>query len=161
MWRTGAVVAALVMAVGCGGGEEVLDGYLFDVTGLAVIDDCNDPTVPYQETFEYRLSFDEANVVLSIGADDFATGRIAGCAITYDTAVWNAERASGDVKWQLSGEAVYRQGGDTCNLPAGMDWEGTETFSVVASEDPSIPVGCQYVLDTTGVYLGPAGAGSE
>jgi hypothetical protein len=140
---------------GCG--EEALDGFLWDVELLAVIDDCNDPTVAYADSLEYRVSFDGGAVELAVGPDAFATGYIAGCEINYETVVWGEDHNGYEVRWQMSGEAVYRQGDDTCNLPAGTDWIGTETFTIITSDDPALAVGCQYQLDVNGVYAGTAG----
>lgn len=149
------ILAASALLGGCG--EESLDGFLWNIDVLATIDDCNDPTVPYADSFEYRLTYDGGQVNLAIGPDTFATGVIAGCEIAYESVVWGEEHNGAEIRWQMSGEAVYRQGGDTCNLPADTDWIGTETFTIISSEDPSLPVGCEYILETTGSYIGAAG----
>lgn len=157
--RAAAGVAVLAALSGCK--EEPLEGYLWDVHMLAVIDDCNTPTVGYEEDFTYRLSFEEENVVLSIDADAFATGRIAGCEIIYESVVWGEQRNGYEVRWQLTGEAIYRQGGDTCNLPSGTDWIGTETYTIISSEDPNLSVGCEYILEVDGVYAGASEGNAE
>jgi len=58
------------------------------------------------------------------------------------------------VKWQLVGAAVLRQGGASCELTEGVDWEGTEVFEVVETDDPSLVLGCTYTMSVVGTYIG-------
>lgn len=155
VWVGAGILAVSGALSGCGG--EPLDGFLWDVDLLATIDDCNADPVAYAESLTYRVVYDGASVELAIDEDPFASGFIAGCEISYETVVWFEERNGYEVRWQMAGEAVFRQGGDTCNLPAETDWIGTETFTILTSDDPELPVGCEYVVETTGSYVGAAG----
>ena len=140
--------------------EEPAEGFVWDIDLVATIDGCNNPPIGYQESLDYRLVFDSADVSLSIGEDEFATGTISGCQINYQTVVWGQEREvdgqTYEVKWQLVGEALWRQGGDTCNLPTGTDWIGTEVTTIVSSTDPNLEIGCEYTMETNGSYTGEA-----
>jgi len=146
--------AGLLALAGCEG--EALEGFVWRVTALATVDTCHaeGEGVPYEESFDYRLVFDGSYVELALGPDTFATGTISGCDIEYETVVWGQSVDGVSVRWQLFGEALFRQGGSACNLD-GVDWEGTETFEIVSSEHPDIEPGCQYVLELEGHYVGP------
>jgi hypothetical protein len=134
------------------------DSYNWEVTITAIEDLCNpsDP-VPYQEVVTYSLFFDGSITDLYIGDKAFAQGIMTGCALEYDTPVVGERRGDDEefwVKWQLSGEAVLRQGGSSCDLEEGVDWYGEETFEVVETDDPDLPIGCTYTMSVQGIYKG-------
>ncbi|MBN2799314.1 MAG: hypothetical protein JXX28_09230 [Deltaproteobacteria bacterium] len=147
---------ALTGLVGCAP-EEPLDGFLWDVE-LSVLEDGCLPaaSADYTEQLPYRLVFDGSYVDLAIGPDLFATGAISGCEIAYDSVVWGQNIDGYTVRWSLAGEATYRPGGDACNLSAGTDWLGTETFTILSSDHPDIAPGCELVLHAQGAYAGEA-----
>jgi hypothetical protein len=151
---------AIIFSSGCA--EEPIDGFIWEIDLVGTIDGCNNPVVGYQTTSDYRLSFEGSDVSLAIGADEFANGTISGCQVAYQTVVWGEDREINgephEIKWQITGEAIFRQGGDTCNLPVGTDWIGTETSTIVDSTTPSLEVGCTYIVETTGSYVGQASA---
>jgi len=104
------------------------------------------------DALTYRLDIELATVTLAIGADPFASGEIDGCTVTYESVTWTTPRDAGDVQWTLSGQATAQRGDGSCGTPA--DWIGTETFTVVSSEDAAIRPGCEFVLNVTGTYVG-------
>jgi len=55
----------------------------------------------------------------------------------------------GSIKWQLFGETSLDQGDDAC-VDGENDWEGTEYFEVVSTEDDTLEPGCQYQMESTG-----------
>ena len=84
--------------------------------------------------------------------DTFATGTIDGCIVTYDSVVWTELRDAGNIQWTLTGEATAQRGDGACGL--ANDWIGTETFTVLSSEDPAVSPGCEYTLNVSGTYIG-------
>lgn len=132
--------------------------YVWDIELHDATDTCNDPPVLYdgRSTFRYEIAFDQSDVTVYIDDQPFATGNISGCDILYESTIWGEERDGYAIRWQLSGEAVYRQGGTACELSNGTDWDGLETFTLVSSDHPDIPAGCTYSLQTTGSFVGKA-----
>jgi hypothetical protein len=141
--------------VGCS--SEDAPGQTWQVTALAVEDLCNDPTVKFLETFDYRILFDGPAATLHIGDDAFAAGVLQGCDLQYETVVWSEQRDEGSLRWHLTGSASIYTGGDTCLLDGGKDWVGSEVVEVIFSDVPGIEAGCTYSMDLEGVYMGMAG----
>lgn len=146
-------VALAAALAGCGPAE--LSGHVWSVHLVTATDNCVDPPARYDEVLEFVVDF-QGGASIAIGTDGavFATGAIAGCALSYQTGVWEEEREGGVVRWEMRGEALYRLGGTACELDEGIDWEGRETFTVIASEDPGVRAGCTSVLDARGTYVG-------
>lgn len=147
--RTTTWIAMFLAASGCAGDD--LPGVYYDVSVSTIEDGCNTPDTQYDEQFSYRLLRTAASVQIFIGSDLLATGGLNGCDLTYESPQWNERRPDGAVRWELRGEALVSIG-DGCN--AGGGWSGTETITVVSSEDPSISAGCRYVTEVTGSYAG-------
>lgn len=138
--------------------SESLTGFEWDVTLTAIEDGCNPEPIGYQQTFRYRLVFDGAHARLYIGENGFANGTLSGCSIQYSSVTWGEEREDYTYRWVLTGDAAYRQGsGCDTQLPGpNVDWFGTETFTIIDTDDPDIPPDCDYVMEAEGVYVGPA-----
>jgi hypothetical protein len=153
---TGLFRFALVGFFGVLGGcsSEALEGMRWEVTALATEDLCNDPTVAYQETFEYRVVFDGPSATLHVDDGTFAAGVVEGCDLRYETVVWAEKRDEGNIRWQLTGSASVYTGGDSCLLDSGKDWIGSEVVEVLYSEIPEIEAGCTYTMELEGVFLG-------
>lgn len=176
------VLLSLVALVGCAEPEDE-NLFTWDVTVTGWDPSCDASDVPYKESFTYGAAFEGSLVALKIvgaeSTDTFATGSISGCTISYESqVVGEPDRAGGPVQWVLTGEAIYRTGGEVCNVEenatelAGrqgipeediplyfgggelseLDWVGTETFEIVASENEGVPVGCNYTMITSGTY---------
>ena len=131
-------------------------GFAWDVA-LATArngDTCHDPAVLYEEQLTYVLRFDGADTRVAVDGDDFATGRMAGCSLTYRSVIWSERRDDATLRWQIEGEALFKFGASACDIPGGHDWLGTETFTIIASDHPEIPAGCSYTLDVTGTFAG-------
>lgn len=104
----------------------------------------------YAESFEYAVAYDGSSATLYIDDNVFASGNVSGCNLAYQTVTVGQERDAGNLKWQIYGEArVNAASGGGCTENGG-DWEGTEYFEIVESEDPAIEVGCTYNMTTTG-----------
>lgn len=134
------------------------DSFNWEVTVTGIEDLCNpsDPQ-PYQETVTYSLFFDGSITEIYIGDKSFAAGIMTGCSLEYDTPLVGERRGPNEeywVKWQLTGEAVLRQGGSSCELEEGVDWYGEETFEVIETDDPTLAVGCTYTMSVQGIYRG-------
>lgn len=142
-----------VVAMGCSSPD--LSGHVWNLRLRTTQDECSDPPASFDEAIEFVVDF-QGGSAISVGTDGalFATGEIAGCALTYRTGTWEEERDGGIVRWEMEGEALYRLGGTGCEIEDGVDWQGSETFTVLGSEDPNIPVGCQSILDVSGTYVG-------
>ena len=126
------------------------------MTGVST--DCTDDNSGYQDTFDYQLFSDGADVELRIGDDEggseaFAVGVRSGCAVQYQSAVWLEELDTGDLRWQITGEATYQGQGGGCDITDGLDWEGVEIIEVTESLDENTPEGCTYQMLTEGVLV--------
>ncbi len=168
--RPSPVVPVLVAAAaltGCKSDQtvEYSAAYTVKVTSALTDDgaldtDCVDAGREFNQTFTYQLLFDAADVRIDIDGEGFATGTRSGCVLNYQSAVWLEDadaadaRYDGDVRWQITGTAVYEGATGGCDLDDGVDWLGTETIEVVESEDDSLPTGCTYALDTEGTFNG-------
>lgn len=156
------VVHHLLPALLLAGCPEPLSGYAWQVTvtgGEPGFDSCNiGNETPYTETFDYVVDFSggQASLGLLEGGEifGFASGTLAGCELSYESIIWQEQRSGGDVRWQLTGTATVQQGGDSCSLSEGLDWEGFEEIRVIDSSDPDVPPGCTYRMDATGTYSG-------
>ena len=142
----------LVQLFACAPSPIPEDALHYNVKVTATADECHpDSTQGYSETFEYIVAFDGSDTTIYIGEEVFAVGQITGCDLTYQTVVLPGENdTDGAFKWQLFGTAsVDPTEGDAC-VEGENDWEGTEYFEIVSSEDEQIEVGCQYTMDSVG-----------
>lgn len=130
---------------------EELPGQYFDVEVSMASDGCNSPAVGYSESFSYRLVKDLESIELGVDADIFASGSISGCSVAYESVAWTETREAGDIRWQILGEAQVQPGDGSCGNP--RDWIGTETFTVLSSDDPLVRPGCTYVVDVAGDFV--------
>lgn len=175
------VLLSLAALMGCAEPEDE-NLFTWDVKVTGVDNSCTEDAGGSAETFTFGAAFEGSLVALKIvgteTTDTFATGSISGCTVTYESqVVGEPDRAGGPVQWVLSGEAVYRTGGEVCNMaenvaetaadmnidldsfdylsgadPDQVDWVGHETFEVVASENESVAVGCTYTSFVAGTY---------
>jgi hypothetical protein len=152
---------ALLPLFGCG--TKVVPGFVWDVSLVSVEDDsCHEPDVAFTGdlTMEYTVQFDGPRATLFVAGTDgetgqaFATGGISGCEINYQSVVWGEDHNGYQVRWQLSGSSLFRQSGDGCGLPANIDWQGTETFKIITSEDETLTPGCEYTMGLEGTFSG-------
>lgn len=143
----------------CDSDELDPEGYHWQVKVSGAVDQCNDDPVAYQESFVYSLFFNGSETLIKIGDEEFAEGLISGCSLEYESDLIGEQRGTDGVwiKWRLTGEAVIRQGGSGCELEEGIDWEGTETFTIEDSEDTGLAEGCTYTMDVVGTYLNQSG----
>jgi hypothetical protein len=148
---TGLITAILVC--GCGPEPDIPDGE-WNVTVTGTADSCTGGEAVYQELFTYQLFFDGSATTIRINNEGFATGTTSGCKLKYESAIWLEEEPAGDFQWQITGEATYEGAAGGCDLPDGVDWEGTETLEIVYSENEAVPEGCSYEMDLTGVFGG-------
>ncbi len=175
------VLLSFAALVGCAEPEDE-NLFTWDVKVTGVDNSCTEDAGGSAETFTFGAAFEGSLVALKIvgteTTDTFATGSISGCTVSYESqVVGEPDRAGGPVQWVLSGEAVYRTGGEVCNMaenvaetaadmnidldsfdylngadPDQVDWVGQETFEVVASENESVAVGCTYTSFVAGTY---------
>lgn len=145
-----AALCGLLLFPAC---SDDLSGHVWDVRFQTERDTCANNN--YDEVIELVVDF-QGGEAISVGTEGavFATGAIAGCALSYQTGAWEEDRGNGLIRWELMGEARYSLGGSACELDDGVDWQGTETFTVLSSEDPDIETGCEAVLNATGTYVG-------
>ncbi len=175
------VLLSLVALVGCAESEEE-DLFTWNVKVTGVDNSCTEDESGSTESLTVGATFEGSLVSLKVVGDEstdtFATGSISGCTVSYESqVVGEPDRAGGPVQWVLSGEAVFRTGGEVCNMaenvaetaadldvdlesfdylngaePDDVDWVGREIFEVVASENEGVPVGCTYTSFVAGTY---------
>jgi len=140
-----------MVAIACAPTAPQPDGE-WEVTVTGVSTDCVDDQAQYEESFVYQLFFDGTGVQIEIEGEGYANGSIRGCNVDYESAIWLEEQDAGDFQWQITGHAIYQSSAGGCDLPDGVDWQGTETMTVIGSEDPSTPEGCSYEMTVVGAY---------
>lgn len=151
------VLVAISLVSGLAGCGSAVDGYRWAITVQDAHDECHSPPADYRGPLQmdYAVTFDGAAATLFFDEEPFAAGSIAGCGLHYESVVWDDEHDGFAVRWRLSGDATWRTGATGgCDLPDGIDWEGTETFEIISSDDPNLPEDCTYTIDVTGVYVG-------
>lgn len=156
------VLAVLsVSLTGCIDNSNVPDEalvYTVTVTGIGPdtchSDDWEGNDEGYRETFEYAVAFDASAASIYANGEPFAAGSLSGCNLTYQTVVIGEDdRAAGALKWQLTGTAkIETDESGTC-VDGDAEWEGTETYTVIASEDDTMEAGCTYPTSTVGDYI--------
>jgi hypothetical protein len=147
------MLASVMFAAGCEAEGEQLFEWAVHLEGT--VDECNAEPQGKIYEYDYQLGFDGSFVDLSLDGNTFASGQISGCNVSYASVVWGDERDGHELRWQLTGEAVFRYGGTSCNLDDTTDWLGTETYKILYSDHPDIEIGCQYMMSTQGAYNGP------
>lgn len=154
-----ALLGILAALPGCKEEPEV--GSAFDVVLTGADDGCaGGAALSYTDQLEYVLYTTEAPAIrLAVDVSGepvtFAAGEISGCLVSYGSVVWDEVRDGALIRWMLEGEANWRTSGDFgCSLEPDIDWEGTETITVVGSEHPDIGAGCTVELDVVGTYAG-------
>lgn len=151
---------SLLALAGCG--AKVVPGSVWDIALVSVEEDtCHPEPLDYNGDLqmEYTIQFDGPRTALFVSkegetAQVFATGGITGCEINYESVVWGEDHDGYEIRWQLSGNALFRPGGSSCGLAADVDWSGTETFEIISSETDELPAGCKYTLGVEGKYEG-------
>lgn len=150
-----------VLLAGCVDNSKVPEGalvYDVDVTGIGP-DSCHPgSTEGWADSFQYAIALDGSSADVYSDGEPMAAGTISGCNLSYQTVVIGDDgRAGGAIKWQLTGVARIESdsSGDAC-VDGDAEWEGTETITVIASEDEAIEVGCTYPMSTVGQFV-PAG----
>ncbi|MBX2796304.1 MAG: hypothetical protein KTR31_01505 [Myxococcales bacterium] len=144
-----------LLLTGCDGEE--LTGNLFDLTLTGADNQCTGNGTDHTERHQYRVDFDNTDLIVAVGEDVWATGTIDGCNLEYTSIVWSSLRGGFEIEWQISGQAqVDVAGGDGCATDDD-DWVGTETFLVTNSAHPKVQPGCTYSLDVSGDFAGYAG----
>lgn len=149
----------LLFLLACAEESKVPEGAVFyEITVEAKSDSCHpDSTEGYKDTFSYAIVYDGSSVDIWIDDTVFASGTASGCDLTYQTVVTQEEtEGDGMVKWQLFGQAAFDAGDDAC-VASENDWEGTEYFEIVSSDDETLEPGCDYEMTTTGVFKGEGG----
>jgi hypothetical protein len=148
------VILVIATLAGCGNG---VDGHAWAIQVDDAHDDCHSPPEDYRGPLQmdYVVTFDGAAVTLFFDDETFASGTIAGCAMNYESVVWDDAHNGFDVRWRLIGQSTWRTGeAGGCDLPEGTDWVGTETFEIIDSNEPELPEGCTYTIDLLGTYQG-------
>jgi len=152
----------LLLLPACSNSKVPSDALVFNVTVTGVGPDSCHPgdTTGYQKDFEYAVAFAGSDADLYVDGEPFAAGVINGCNLTYQTVVIGEDVETGQVQWQLTGQALLDPGNDTCVQGDG-DWSGTETFTIVDAEiDETVDtttVGCTYPMSTVGSFLPSSG----
>ena len=124
------------------------------ITGSGSEDPCIESTEGFQETYEYSLYYEGSFLEIRVDEEPFATGEFRGCSITYESGVYLEESTNGDFRWQIEGRSDVESAAGGCpDVPDDYDWFGTETLTVVSTENDAIEEGCTYNMDSTGVFI--------
>ena len=126
---------------------------LWNVTVTGLSTNCVETEEGYQESFEYSLFYTGSFVEMKIGEDVFATGQQRGCFLEYESAIYLEEADTNPFRWRISGRADVQGAAGGCDLSEDYDWEGTETLTVVDSENENIEAECVYEMSVTGYVV--------
>ena len=126
---------------------------LWNVTVTGTSTNCVDTEEGYQESFEYSLFYTGSFVEMKIGEDVFATGQQRGCFLEYESAIYLEEADTNPFRWRISGRADVQGAAGGCDLSEDYDWEGTETLTVVDSENDNVEAECVYEMSVTGYVV--------
>ena len=108
----------------------------------------------FQQTYEYSLYYDGSALELEVDGDAFATGEVYGCSISYSSYIYLESSDAGDFRWRIDGEADAEASGGSCDdIPDQYDWYGTETLTVVDTDNDAVPEGCTYNMTVQGTYI--------
>ena len=136
------------------------DAYHWEVTVVGTDDGCHadGETVAYREEFTYAVYYDGSSVTLKIDGDTFASGINTGCQLNYESVETREDRGDGYVRWKLEGEAQHQQDGASCGIEANeegkqLDWQGTETFTLLETDLDGYDTPCSYTMSVEGTYL--------
>ncbi len=151
------VLAAAVLA-GCGGSVGEPDG-VWQVSvvsteasdfGSACAQDAEYSLI--EDQFSYELYQEGSAIQLRIDGEVFAAGAFtSGCTIEYDSPAWLDEFNGAEIQWQLEGNATIDGAAGGCVDDQNLDWQGSETITVIRSDTDALPVGCTRSLTVTGV----------
>ncbi len=170
---------AMVLAVGCGKGDNGPDGvwkvtvsndpnlcedvgdYGAQPANLTEDDYCGTNCTGAKPDFEggpfkYEVFIDGALLNIRIDGEQFASGTIDGCKMSYDTPVLLESRKSGNIQWSIKSKDTWFQGDQPCSglSKSQYDWLGYETITVDSSEDEDFVAGCTYSVAVVGKYEG-------
>jgi hypothetical protein len=124
------------------------------ITGSGSEDPCIESIEGFQEIYEYSLYYEGSFLEIRVDGEPFATGEFRGCSITYESGVYLEESTNGDFRWQIEGRSDVESAAGGCpDVPDDYDWFGTETLTVVSTENDAIEEGCTYNMDSTGVFI--------
>lgn len=145
----------LLLLFACAAGTSVPeDAIWFDISVNAESTTCalsdSEMNEGYSESFQYAVAYDGSAATLYIDDNVFASGTQSGCNLSYQTVEVGQERASGNVKWMIFGEAKVDGSASGSCVEGEAAWEGTEYFEITESEDEAIEVGCTYDMVVTG-----------
>ena len=130
--------------------EKPIPDGMWDVTVTGLSTNCVDTEEGYQESFEYSLFYEGSFVEIKIGDDVFATGQQRGCFLEYESAIYLEDADTYPFRWRINGRADVQGLAGGCDLSEDYDWEGTETVTVVDSENDTVEAQCVYEMNVTG-----------
>ena len=70
----------------------------------------------------------------------------------YKSAAYLEDSSDGRFTWDISGDADVQGAGGGC-VEDELDWKGTETLTVLESENPAIEIGCTYSMSVEGTFI--------
>ena len=130
------------------------------VTGTGSSNPCVESTEGFENTYQYALYYDGSFATIKIKDKDsdefvfFATGEQRGYLLDYASPTYLEESPDGNFNWQIKGDSYIESANtDSEQVPDELDWYGTEILTVVSSENPNIPEGCEYEMSIEGNVL--------
>lgn len=134
--------------------EEIIPDGIWDVKVTGLETTCIEALEGFQESYRYEAYYEGSYVELDINGESFAKGQRRGCLIEYTSATYLENSADGDFRWNIEGRAESQGTAGGCDIQEGLDWFGTETLTVVDSDNESISEFCTYEMTVTGTYIG-------
>lgn len=124
----------------------------WSVTVTGTETSCVQDTSGFLESYQYDVVYDGTRAKIYIDGSMFATGDLRGCSLQYKSAAYLEDSSDGRFTWDISGDADVQGAGGGC-VEDELDWKGTETLTVLESENPAIEIGCTYSMSVEGTFV--------
>jgi hypothetical protein len=125
----------------------------WSVTVTGTETSCVQDTTGFIESYDYGVIYDGTKAKIYIEESMYATGDHRGCSLQYKSAAYLEDSSDGRFTWDITGSADVQGAAGGCDLQEGLDWEGTETLTVLESENPNVEEGCTYNMSVEGAFL--------
>lgn len=109
-----------------------------------------------EEVYKYELYLDGSLANIRIDGEQFASGTVDGCLLSYETPVLLESGSAGSIQWSVKSTDTLFQGDASCSAlsESSYDWVGYETITIESSDDDDFVSGCTYSVAVVGKYEG-------
>ena len=119
---------------------------------------CGEGVSGYKKVYTYEMYQAGSAVEIKIDGETFAMGEQRGCSLEYQSSIYLEDpdliAEDDSFRWKIEGSAEVQGAAGGCPdlMDTEFDWLGTETLTVVDSENETIPMSCTVLMNVAGVY---------